>query len=113
MLSADANGHAVDDAVAPSSADNETMIAGPVDPIAPISCANIRCRGGYKCVMVEPANCYGCRLRPRCVQTQCDTTCRCNKFQYCVLVSTDCCPVPSCRYRFEIADPVDREPMTS
>ncbi|WKY09618.1 hypothetical protein Q1695_002182 [Nippostrongylus brasiliensis] len=101
LMIAGACGHAVDDA-SPSIVDNATMVEFPTDPVIFISCANIRCRDGYKCVMTEPADCVGCRARPQCVQNQCDTTCICSRLQNCVLVATDCCPVPACRSMFTI-----------
>ncbi|RCN28683.1 hypothetical protein ANCCAN_25572 [Ancylostoma caninum] len=73
-----------------------------VDDVAvadvPHACT-LLCKQGYKCVMVEPPNCIGCQTVPRCVQEGCDTTCvvSCPFVHICVLVETDCCPVPNCR----------------
>ncbi|VDL78925.1 unnamed protein product [Nippostrongylus brasiliensis] len=84
------------------------MEIAPVDPAILPSCSTILCRQGYKSVMAEPANCFGCITRPQCVQQQCDTTCFCSRFQKCVLVATDCCPVPSCRSMITLKPPTIR-----
>ncbi|EYC18764.1 hypothetical protein Y032_0026g1353 [Ancylostoma ceylanicum] len=74
-------------------------------PDVPHACIFL-CKQGYKCVLVEPPNCVGCQTVPRCVQEECDTTCNvfCPFVHTCVLVETDCCPVPECRIR-PITDP--------
>ncbi|KAK6758563.1 hypothetical protein RB195_016033 [Necator americanus] len=78
-----------------------------------LSCANILCAPGYKCVMLVPDDCVGCRAFPRCVQQECNTSCvlPCPVFSTCVLVSTptDCCPKAACRPRqiITISPPTD------
>ncbi|EYC18762.1 hypothetical protein Y032_0026g1351 [Ancylostoma ceylanicum] len=70
-------------------------------PFPFLTCATVLCIPDYKCVMVEPANCVGCRAVPRCVQRECDTSCvlPCAFLSRCVLVATDCCPKATCRRR--------------
>ncbi|KAL6741545.1 hypothetical protein Aduo_014787 [Ancylostoma duodenale] len=70
-------------------------------PFPFLTCATVLCIPDYKCVMVEPANCVGCRAVPRCVQQECDTSCvlPCPFLSRCVLVATNCCPKATCRRR--------------
>ncbi|KAK6758564.1 hypothetical protein RB195_016034 [Necator americanus] len=74
-----------------------------------LSCATVRCAPGYKCVMLVPDDCVGCRAFPRCVQQECDTSCLlpCLAFYKCVLVSSPnyCCPKAACRPRSIITIP--------
>ncbi|RCN28682.1 hypothetical protein ANCCAN_25571 [Ancylostoma caninum] len=72
---------------------NDVAIASP-----PGVC-NLLCIIGRKCVSVEPANCVGCKMVPRCVQQECDTSCilPCPCLSRCVLVESDCCPKATCR----------------
>ncbi|RCN43167.1 hypothetical protein ANCCAN_10854 [Ancylostoma caninum] len=77
----------------------------------PIAC-NLFCIQGYKCAIVEPQNCVGCKPTPRCVQKECDTSCvlPCPFLSKCVLVATNCCPKPTCRRNpiiFTIKPPED------
>ncbi|EYC18767.1 hypothetical protein Y032_0026g1355 [Ancylostoma ceylanicum] len=69
----------------------------PIDPV-PLACT-LFCIRNYKCVMVEPPDCIGCRPVPRCVQQECNTICDlpCAFLSKCVLVATDCCPKATCR----------------
>ncbi|KAK6016337.1 hypothetical protein OSTOST_18181, partial [Ostertagia ostertagi] len=68
---------------------------------------NIQCQQGFRCVLVEPANCNGCQPQAQCVQQECDTNCRQAMpiFNTCVLQTSTsgCCPVGVCRSQFSVS----------
>ncbi|KAL6741582.1 hypothetical protein Aduo_014820 [Ancylostoma duodenale] len=88
-----------------------SILPAPPLPVCSLTCANVRCADGTKCVMAEPQDCNGCTQRPYCVQNECDTSCTCSRLQQCVLMMTGCCPRRDCRGPiFTIGPPITIRP---
>ncbi|KHJ91746.1 hypothetical protein OESDEN_08378 [Oesophagostomum dentatum] len=67
------------------------------------TCRTKHCDRDHKCVMVQPRNCVGCDLIPRCYHRYCDTSCRMHcrpqghhLYTGCLLMVNRVCPARIC-----------------